>query len=113
MGIRQINPNFARQIIEKYTLAAPFRREEVDFVYYDPAAEKRPPVISRTQLNLRLLFQFQILYQAGQKNVLNFSMLQQALSHSQTGERRPLRLASQGGLRGREIEKKGKMPLLP
>ncbi|MCJ7833895.1 hypothetical protein MUB23_00615 [Cuneatibacter sp. NSJ-177] len=58
--------------------------EEVNFVYYEPAAENQPPASYHTELLLKLFLQFQTLVLAGQKNILNQSMLQQVLSHSLT-----------------------------
>lgn len=84
MGLTLINPFFAQQIIDKYAFHDTCFLEEVNFVYYEPAAENQPPASYHTELLLKLFLQFQTLVQAGQKNILNQSMLQQVLSHSLT-----------------------------
>ena len=75
---------FAQQIIDKYAFHDTCFLEEVNFVYYEPAAENQPPASYHTELLLKLFLQFQTLVLAGQKNILNQSMLQQVLSHSLT-----------------------------
>ena len=84
MGLTLINPFFAQQIIDKYAFHDTCFLEEVNFVYYEPAAENQPPASYHTELLLKLFLQFQTLVLAGQKNILNQSMLQQVLSHSLT-----------------------------
>lgn len=84
MGLTLINPFFAQQIIDKYAFHDTCFLEEVNFVYYEPAAENQPPASYHTELLLKLFLQFRTLVQAGQKNILNQSMLQQVLSHSLT-----------------------------